>query len=89
MHLRFLLESGEFFCFIYAIFLYFKFILLIMEPIDLSLDHLIREYEVNTYRFGLEKKKLFIDLTHDGTGRMCRVYYYPESRSYSFEPIRN
>lgn len=36
-----------------------------------------------------EDKRRFVDITHDGTGRICNVYYNPQTRQYEYEPIEN
>lgn len=33
------------------------------------------------------QNKLFMDITHDGMGRMCRLYYDCENKRYSLEPL--
>ncbi len=32
-------------------------------------------------------KRHFIDITHDAQGRMCRVWWDPETKKTTFEPI--
>ena len=38
---------------------------------------------------GLEEKKKFIDIIANGTGKICRMYYYPRTKQYKLEPIKN
>jgi len=33
------------------------------------------------------KKRIFVDFTHDGIGRMCTMYYYPRIKQFKLEPI--
>jgi len=33
------------------------------------------------------ERKMFIDITHNALGVLCKVYYNPETKSYKFEPI--
>ncbi len=32
-------------------------------------------------------KEVFIDITHNTLGVLCRMLYNPETKSYRFEPI--
>ena len=43
-------------------------------------------YDLSNRIIRLEKR-IFVDLTHDGTGRMCTMYYYPRIKQFKLESI--
>ena len=47
-----------------------------------SLDILIEEHETLIWALGLEEKKRFVDIAPDGTGKICKMYYYPRTKQY-------
>jgi len=43
-------------------------------------------YDLSNRIIKLEKR-IFVDFTHGGTGRMCTMYYYPRIKQFKLEPI--
>lgn len=52
-------------------------------------ERTLKEKSLDIYRWKfltLERKR-FVDFTHDVTGKMCAIYYHPETKRYELEPI--
>ena len=45
-------------------------------------------YRISMWRCGLDEKRHFIDLVHDGLGELCSMYYNPRTHKYELEPIK-
>ena len=56
-----------------------------MITIENNLKELPIDYELKINKL---KEKRFVDFTHDGTGKMCTVYYNLRTKKYEFEPIQ-
>lgn len=50
-------------------------------------DILVKRPETEVINYDLKEKKRFVDFTHDGLGRMCKVCYDPKKKQYEFEPV--
>lgn len=37
----------------------------------------------------VEDRKIFVDLVHDGLGRLCEMYYDPKTKRHELEPLLN
>jgi len=48
----------------------------------------MNEYETYRQFHVPEDERRFVDMTHDAQGRMCRVYFYPKTAEYVYEPIK-
>ncbi len=59
-----------------------------LDKMEKLLKDLLNEPETARvfYNPSLEERR-FVDFTHDGTGKMCTMYYYPKTNKYELEPI--
>ena len=53
----------------------------------LPLEILVREYKARLYMLGLKEPKKFVDITHNGLGKICTMYYYPRIKQFKLEQI--
>ena len=45
------------------------------------------ETEIINCNYILDEKKRFVDITHNGLGRICKVYHNSRTKKYEFEPV--
>ncbi len=52
-------------------------------------ERTLEEKRLDNYgwKFPTLERKRFVDFTHDGTGKMCTMYYDPRTKRYELEPI--
>ncbi len=47
----------------------------------------VRRHKTKFYSL-IKDKKIFIDITHNALGEICRVYYNIHKKKYEYEPIK-
>jgi len=56
---------------------------------SLPLEYRVKLQKARLHMMGLREERRFIDITHNASGKMCRVYYYPRTKKYEYEPIKD